>query len=82
MRRQHRKLSTFEQKPTVNPLPPALRLFAALCFAAAATGALAQAPREPYQPTMGQQGKDVVWIPSPQILVEKMLDMARVTAHD
>jgi SAM-dependent methyltransferase len=57
-------------------------LFAALCFAAVATSAWPQAPREPYQPTMGQQGKDVVWIPSPQILVEKMLDMAGVTAHD
>jgi SAM-dependent methyltransferase len=31
---------------------------------------------------MGQKGKDVVWIPSPPGMVEKMLDMARVTPRD
>jgi hypothetical protein len=31
---------------------------------------------------MGQPGKDVVWIPSPNDMVEKMLDMARVTPED
>jgi SAM-dependent methyltransferase len=31
---------------------------------------------------MGQKGKDVVWIPSPAGMVEKMLDMARVTPRD
>lgn len=31
---------------------------------------------------MGQEGKDVVWIPSPADMVEKMLDMARVTPRD
>jgi SAM-dependent methyltransferase len=35
-----------------------------------------------YQPTVGQEGKDVVWVPTPQALVEKMLDMARVTPND
>src|SRR5690349_24678502 len=35
-----------------------------------------------YQPRMGQPGKDVVWIPSPPDMVEKMLDMARVTPSD
>lgn len=35
-----------------------------------------------YQPTVGQEGKDVVWVPTPQALVDKMLDMARVTADD
>jgi hypothetical protein len=29
-----------------------------------------------------QQGKDVVWVPSPQELVDKMLDMAKVTPND
>jgi SAM-dependent methyltransferase len=47
-------------------------------FAAAA----AQAPDAPYQPRMGQPGKDVVWIPSPDGMVEKMLDMAHVTPQD
>jgi len=44
--------------------------------------AAAQSPDAAYQPRMGQQGKDVVWIPSPGDMVEKMLDMARVTPQD
>src|SRR5687767_15738060 len=34
------------------------------------------------QPYVGQPGKDVVWVPTPPVLVEKMLDMARVTPAD
>ena len=34
------------------------------------------------QPYVGQPGKDVVWVPTPQVLVEKMLDMAKVTPAD
>src|SRR4051812_4745976 len=33
-------------------------------------------------PVLGQAGKDVVWIPSPNDMVEKMLDMAKVTPED
>ena len=35
-----------------------------------------------YKPERGQQGKDVVWVPSPQALVDRMLDMAKVTPDD
>ena len=35
-----------------------------------------------FEPTPGQAGKDVVWVPTPAELVEKMLDMAKVTAQD
>src|SRR5204863_7133732 len=35
-----------------------------------------------FQPTIGQPGKDVVWVPTPQALVDKMLDMAKVTSQD
>ena len=52
-----------------------------LCFAVAASAALAQT-QEPFKPTEGQEGKDVVWVPTPFILVEKMLDMAKVTPND
>jgi SAM-dependent methyltransferase len=31
---------------------------------------------------VGQEGKDVVWVPTPAALIEKMLDMARVTPKD
>jgi ubiquinone/menaquinone biosynthesis C-methylase UbiE len=33
-------------------------------------------------PQSGQPGKDVVWVPTPPELVEKMLDMAKVTPDD
>ena len=35
-----------------------------------------------YQPEVGQQGKDVVWVPTPQELVDTMLDLAEVTPDD
>src|SRR5687767_2011512 len=42
----------------------------------------AQAPAKPFEPFSGQPGKDVVWVPTPQPLVEKMLDMAKLTPQD
>lgn len=53
----------------------------ALVLSAIAVCALAQSKAE-YQPEVGQSGKDVVWVPSPQQLVDKMLDMAKVTPKD
>ena len=45
--------------------------------------AFAQSTSSPdYQPQVGQDGKDVIWVPTPQGLVDKMLDMAKVTAKD
>lgn len=44
--------------------------------------ASAQTAQKPYEPEIGQGGKDVVWVPTPPALVEKMLDMAQVTADD
>jgi SAM-dependent methyltransferase len=44
--------------------------------------AQAQPAKQEYQPHVGQQGKDVVWVPTPQALVDRMLDMAKVTAKD
>ncbi|WP_353135268.1 methyltransferase domain-containing protein [Limnohabitans sp.] len=35
-----------------------------------------------YKPARGQSGKDVIWIPTPPELVEKMLTMAKVTPQD
>ncbi|MHB9027224.1 MAG: SAM-dependent methyltransferase [Candidatus Latescibacterota bacterium] len=42
----------------------------------------AQESKEEFQPQVGQKGKDVVWVPTPQALVDKMLDMAKVTPDD
>jgi hypothetical protein len=41
-----------------------------------------QAAQKEYQPQVGQEGKDVIWVPTPQALVDKMLDMAKVTPQD
>ena len=35
-----------------------------------------------YSPKSGQAGKDVVWVGNPDIMVQKMLDIAGVTASD
>jgi precorrin-6B methylase 2 len=40
------------------------------------------AQQKPFEPVVGQSGKDVVWVPTPAALVEKMLDMAHVTPQD
>ena len=41
-----------------------------------------QSTQKPYEPQVGQEGKDVVWVPTPQALVDKMLDMAKITPQD
>ncbi len=51
----------------------------ALCTAFASS---ANAQSKDYQPEVGQAGKDVVWVPTPQALVDKMLEMAKVTPKD
>src|SRR4051795_13571266 len=55
-----------------------------LIVALGSASAFAQvaAPAKPYEPQVGQGGKDVVWVPTPQALVDKMLDMAKVTPAD
>ena len=61
----------------------ACRPFFALCLALFLACGLAQAqPAKEYEPSVGQEGKDVVWVPTPQELVDKMLDMAKVTPKD
>jgi SAM-dependent methyltransferase len=55
-------------------------LVAALVFVAIACRA--QTPVPTLEPFVGQPGKDVIWVPTPPVLVEKMLDMARVTPQD
>jgi precorrin-6B methylase 2 len=65
-----------------SPSNPRLILFTA-CACLTATLAYAQATEQkPFEPTVGQAGKDVVWVPTPQALVNKMLDMAKVTPSD
>jgi len=62
-----------------------LRSVVAVCVALTTTwsGALGQvqAPAN-YEPQVGQGGKDVIWVPTPQALVDRMMDMAKVTPQD
>ena len=59
-----------------------LRLFALSLAVFAMTVADVAAQAATFEPTPGQEGKDVVWVPTPPEVVEKMLDMARVTPQD
>jgi len=59
------------------------RLAIALYMAVTVSCGFAQAqPAKQYEPRVGQEGKDVVWVPTPRPLVEKMLDLANVTPQD
>jgi SAM-dependent methyltransferase len=39
-------------------------------------------PQQPGEPRQGQAGKDVIWLPTPEALVERMLTMAQVGPKD
>ena len=54
------------------------RLAVAALAAALALGAFAEPPRPAEEPRLGQQGKDVIWLPTPDETVEKMLDLAQL----
>jgi SAM-dependent methyltransferase len=60
------------------------QLLSAMCLIVAVGCGFAQAQsgKQDYEPQVGQEGKDVVWVPTPQVLVDKMLDMAKVTPQD
>jgi SAM-dependent methyltransferase len=58
---------------------------AGLLSAALITDAAARDRKEcerDYKPQVGQSGKDVVWVPTPDELVQRMLRMAKVTPQD
>src|SRR2546430_1816985 len=42
----------------------------------------AQDRKPAVEPQIGQAGKDVIWVPTPPELLEKMLDLAQVTPRD
>ena len=41
-----------------------------------------QKPAAPFEPTVGQAGKDVIWVPTPESLVQKMMELGKVTPQD
>src|SRR5947209_2169341 len=55
----------------------------ALCLSVLVAIGYSQAPQvKPFEPEVGQAGKDVVWVPTPQELVNRMLNLAKVTPRD
>ena len=62
------------------------RLIRALCFSTVALVlsaiVVAQQETKPFEPVVGQAGKDVVWVPSPEATVSKMMEMAKITPQD
>jgi SAM-dependent methyltransferase len=55
----------------------------ALALSAFAAVAAAQAQKkDDFTPQVGQAGKDVIWVPTPEDLVERMLRMAQTTPND
>ncbi len=58
------------------------RPVAVSCLAVSLSLGVAVAQDKPFEPQVGQAGKDVIWVPTPQALVDKMLDMAKVVSSD
>jgi len=54
----------------------------ALTIVVALTATIALAQQKPFEPQVGQAGKDVVWVPSPEETVKKMMEMGEITPQD
>jgi predicted RNA methylase len=77
-----RLIATENRKMTFKTYAARIAALSPVAIAVALNVAMAQPAEKPFEPTVGQQGKDVVWVPTPQALVDKMLDMAKLTAND
>src|SRR6185436_18318013 len=58
--------------------------FSLVAASASGQAAPAQTPdtQKPYEPTVAQPGKDVVWVPTPQPTVDNMLALTKLTPQD
>ncbi|HKB62279.1 MAG TPA: class I SAM-dependent methyltransferase, partial [Burkholderiales bacterium] len=57
-------------------------IVSALAAALFALAPAAYAQQKDFKPHVGQQGKDVVWVPTPDEVVERMLNMAQTKPED
>ena len=57
-------------------------MITAAFFASAMAATGATAAQQEFTPSVGQEGKDVIWVPTPQTLVERMLEMAGTKSTD
>ena len=59
------------------------RVFLAAALTLASLGVWGQAKQAgEFKPQVGQAGKDVIWVPTPEAVVERMLSMAKVGPSD
>lgn len=56
--------------------------YSLLACAFAASSMAAEPAQKPFEPYSGQPGKDVVWVPTSQAMVDRMLDIAKLKAGD
>src|ERR671937_255259 len=59
----------------MTPLVRAVALLVALAIPFAVSA-------QKFEPQVGQAGKDVIWVPTPDEVVDRMLTMAQVTPND
>ena len=59
-----------------------IRAFVAFILTAALISPVAAQTKEEFVPFSGQPGKDVVWVPSPEVTVAKMMEIGKVTPQD
>ncbi|MGH6770238.1 MAG: class I SAM-dependent methyltransferase [Xanthobacteraceae bacterium] len=59
-----------------------LRLALVLLVFCVAAVAAAQESTKPYEPVPGQSGKDSVWVPTPNYMLDKMFEVVRLTPQD
>jgi SAM-dependent methyltransferase len=59
-----------------------LALASGLVLMVVAVAGQAQQAAKPFEPVSGQAGKDVVWVPTPQQLVDKFMEVGKVTSAD
>src|SRR5919106_3349263 len=64
------------------PILAAALLTSALTFTVSSLAQSAAPAKQEYTPSVGQEGKDVIWVPTPQALVERMLEMAGTKPTD
>jgi Methyltransferase domain len=75
--------SSFDVRRSSIALVTALLVGALTAGSAAAQQTQTQTQTQtPFEPQVGQPGKDVVWVPTAEALVEKMLDLAKITPQD
>ena len=70
-----------EDSGDVRALVQASRIALAVILAGLSLWPALPSAQQP-QPTLGQEGKDAPWVPTPQVLVDTMLEMAAVTPSD